>query len=204
MKRKYLNTNTKLALLCSALFLMFASTAFGLHYDGKCRSCHTPHNALAAEVPLWGRAEAVMPAPYIQYTSDTINATMGDPNGISKLCMGCHYKSTGYGLGQDMRNDHPVSFTYDAALAAADGRLWDPETTPSGIGGSVGDGTIAQDMLRGVDHNQLECVSCHEPHDKYGYGRGTGNMDDPAGGDGLAYLVKMNDAGQLCKTCHRK
>ncbi|HAZ14944.1 MAG: hypothetical protein A2X86_21440 [Bdellovibrionales bacterium GWA2_49_15] len=198
MKRKYLNTNSKLALLCSAVFLLLASTtAFGLHYDGKCRSCHTPHNALASEAPLWGKADVVQP-PYTQYTSDTINATMGDPNGISKLCMICHSKTTSYGIGSDMRNDHPVSFTYDAALALADGRLWDPEVTLSNIGGAVGNGTIAQDMLRGVDHNQLECVSCHEPHDKYGFGKGSGL------GDSLAYLVKANDAGQLCKTCHRK
>ena len=201
MKRKYLNTKQTLALVCTALFLMFATSAFAFHSDGKCRSCHTPHNALDVQIPLWGYVPPT-PGAYIQYTSDTINATMGDPNGISKMCMGCHNTAvtpTGKGIGLDMRRTHPVSFTYDAALAAADGGLWDPEVTPSGIGqrGVLGLGTISHDMLRGTDHNQIECVSCHEPHDKYGFGKGSG-------GDSLAYLVMDNTAGQLCKTCHKK
>ena len=35
-------------------------------------------------------------------------------------------------LGTDLRNDHPISFTYDAALASADGEL---RTPPSSLGG---------------------------------------------------------------------
>ncbi len=80
-----------------------------------------------------------------------------------------------------MSNDHPISFTYDAALATSDGELFDPSTISSGLGG-----TIAADMLFG---NKLECASCHDVHNA------AGNPD---------LLVKANTASALCLTCHDK
>lgn len=53
-------------------------------------------------------------------------------------------------VGTDLSNDHPVSFTYNAALATADGALVDPTTA-----------NVASMLFAG----QVECGSCHDVHD---------------------------------------
>jgi len=84
--------------------------------------------------------------------------------------------------GGDLNSEHPISFTYNDALATADGGLNIPSTTTSGLGG-----TIADDMLF---NNKVECASCHDVHNALGTG---GNL-----------LVKSNAGSGLCLTCHAK
>ncbi|RME95795.1 MAG: cytochrome C [Verrucomicrobia bacterium] len=163
-----------------------------------CIVCHTPHNAntSVSNSPLWNHD--VTTATYTLYTgSGTLDATLGQPSGVSKLCLSCHDGTVAldsFGgntgsttiagdakLGTDLSNDHPVSFTYDANLASTDGGLFDPSTTNSGLGG-----TIADDMLF---NGQLECASCHDVH-------------NDAGNSHL--LVKDNSGSALCLTCHDK
>ena len=163
-----------------------------------CIVCHTPHNAdiTVGNVPLWNHE--LTTATFTPYTSNTLDATVGQPTGGSKLCLSCHdgtvaldnfggttggtnYISGDANIGTDLSDDHPISFTYDAALATADGGLFDPTTTNSGLGG-----TINADMLFG---GQLQCASCHDVHN----------------GSGQASLLLMsNDASALCLTCHNK
>lgn len=52
-------------------------------------------------------------------------------------------------VGTDLSDDHPVNFTYDAALVTADGGLNDPATL---TGVKLFGGTV-------------QCASCHNPHD---------------------------------------
>lgn len=139
-----------------------------------CIPCHTPHNAdtTIADAPLWNHTPTV--ANYTLYASPTLNATatMAQPTGVSKLCLSCHDGTvapdafTGHagtianllpgvgngGLGTDLKKSHPVSFTYDAALASADGELVDPTTLPTGW----------------VNNSKFECSSCHDVHNKIG------------------------------------
>ncbi len=165
-----------------------------------CVVCHTPHNAdiSVAEAPLWNHE--VTAATFTPYSSVTLTATVGQPNNSSKLCLSCHdgtvaldnfggqtggtdFLSGNDTLGTDLSNDHPVSFTYDAALATADGGLFDPITQSSGVTVS---GTIDDDLLLG---NMMECASCHDVHN----------------GSGVAMLLKKsNAASALCLTCHNK
>lgn len=64
-------------------------------------------------------------------------------------------------LGVDLTNDHPISFTYDSALALADGELRDPSTPPaSDYIGAHGDKSKSVPLENG----ELECASCHDPH----------------------------------------
>ncbi|NOY60274.1 MAG: cytochrome C, partial [Calditrichaeota bacterium] len=81
-------------------------------------------------------------------------------------------------------NDHPVSFTYDAALASTDGGLYDPTSQTSGLGG-----TIDADMLYS---SKLQCASCHDVHNNHSNGT-SGHL-----------LVKSNASSALCLTCHNK
>jgi len=163
-----------------------------------CIVCHTPHNAdvSVADAPLWNHE--VTAATYTLYSSPTLDATMNQPSGSSKLCLSCHdgtvavdnfsgntggsdYVTGNDLLGTDMSGHHPFSFTYDDALASTDGGLFAPSTTSSGLGG-----TIQEDMLFS---GLLQCASCHDVHN----GSGVGKL-----------LIKSNAGSALCLTCHNK
>ncbi len=163
-----------------------------------CVVCHTPHNADAtvADAPLWNHE--VTTATYTLYSSGSLDATLGQPDGSSKLCLSCHDGTvavdnfggrtngnefvTGDDLiGTDLSNDHPVSFVYDAALASADGGLFDPTTTNSGLGGTINDDLLIS--------SKLQCASCHDVHN----------------GSGLDNLLRISNVNSgLCLTCHDK
>ncbi len=164
-----------------------------------CITCHTPHNAdtTVAGSPLWNHQ--VTAATFTLYSSTTLDANdLGQPDGVSKLCLSCHDGTVGleaFGgvntvtnpitgtalLGTDLANDHPISFTYNTALATTDGELYDPSTANSGLGG-----TINADMLYS---GKMECSSCHDVHNSPGIAK---------------LLVKSNAASALCLTCHNK
>jgi predicted CXXCH cytochrome family protein len=85
------------------------------------------------------------------------------------------------GADGSLAEEHPISFTYDDALASADGELEIPSTADSGLGS-----TIAADMLTS---NKVQCSSCHDPHNAAG----------------VSFLLrKTNQGSQLCLTCHIK
>lgn len=131
-----------------------------------CVYCHTPHNALSQLVPLWNHP-TTGPSTFTPYTSGTMTAVPGEPAGASLACLSCHdgtiapnahgnapdltgTKITGKAfLGTDLRNDHPISFLYDASLASTDGGLNAP--------GSL---TVVK-LFSGM----VECASCHNVHD---------------------------------------
>ena len=181
-----------------------AATIVGTAHDlsGKgwgtnqvCIFCHTPHNAntTVAGAPLWNHA--VTTATFSTYSSDTLNATVGQPDGVSKLCLSCHDGTValdsfgnnagthlmdpgGTLVGTDLKNDHPVSFTYDAALATADGGLVTP-TSASWV-----DATHNVPLYGA----KLQCASCHNVHD-----------------NSIGKFLRMSNAGSaLCLKCHAK
>ncbi|NQU43272.1 hypothetical protein HQ520_08295 [bacterium] len=157
-----------------------------------CIFCHTPH-AARTEAPLWNRNDPV--STYLPYDSPSLIAQPGQPTGASKLCLSCHdgtialgdllseqqilamtgggFMSFGGGLiGTDLRDDHPVSFEYQISLSQAPDRLsppgqWDPRVRLDSAG-------------------QLQCTSCHDPHDDQ-WGR---------------FLVMDNTQAALCRQCH--
>ncbi len=159
-----------------------------------CVFCHTPHKSRTDTPYLWNREDSA--AAYTPYQSVTLNATVGAPNGASKLCLSCHDGTVAMGLvgsraveiplvggvrfmpagtnliGFDLTNDHPVSFVFDDALAVAQGELVSPLTLPAEV------------RLDNAD--RLQCTTCHDPHDNT-YGN---------------FLVAPNTFSQLCATCH--
>jgi predicted CXXCH cytochrome family protein len=163
-----------------------------------CVACHAPHNNVdVADAPLWNHKISV--AVYDLYASPTLTAEdITQPGGVSKLCLSCHDGTVaidafggsdgshtigeGRNLGTDLSDDHPVSFVYDTALAAEDGGLFDPASTPSGIA----NGTIEADMLFA---GKMECASCHDVHNKY---------------NNVRLLKLSNSSSALCFTCHNK
>ncbi len=61
-----------------------------------CVFCHTPHGANQSEGPLWNR-EIPASSSYTIYASGSIDATIEQPNGVSKLCLSCHDGSIAIG-----------------------------------------------------------------------------------------------------------
>lgn len=176
--------------------------------DEVCVFCHTPHTGnSSALAPLWNHDDTTQ--TFTLYDSDTLDASdVGQPTGASKACMSCHdgvvgvndlVNNAGSGagtdptmsggveqvsgttnLGSDLSDDHPVSFTYNTALATADGEVYDPATQSSGLGD-----TIQNDMLFS---DKMECASCHDVHDNT---------------NGL-FMIMDNSGSALCLTCHDK
>lgn len=194
-----------------ARFIMLNTKGTAL--DEICIFCHAPHrNGLpdtsGEDAPLWNHT--ITTATFTPYTSATMNAVPGQPNGVSKLCLSCHDGTVAidsYGrnvpnahfisdaqfgtgskvIGTDLTNDHPVSFVYDPALAAADGKLNDPTTSTILPGLNSLTGTIQEKLLD--RSGQVQCTSCHDVHN----------------GQGINKLLKVNNTGSaLCLTCHNK
>lgn len=175
-----------------------------------CVACHTPHggNTSISTAPLWNHA--VTSATYTVYSgTTTLNATVGQPDGVSKLCLSCHdgtvaldsfggttggtlmtgTKAVGAVSQGSLANDHPISFTYDDTLATADGALHPPSTTNVTIGatGKQKTGSIASTILFA---GKVQCASCHDVH----------NTFTDAG-----KLLRVSMTGsKLCLTCHNK
>jgi predicted CXXCH cytochrome family protein len=166
-------------------------SAAGYGSTQLCIFCHAPHNAQTIpEAPLWNHQSTT--ATYTLYSGPgTMNATVGQPGAVSKLCLSCHDGTVAIGnfgtvttdthritgkslLGTDLSNDHPIGFTYDNALAAADGYLVVP--------------SIVVTAGLPLFSNKMECSTCHGVHD---------NTNAP-------FLRKTNTASALCLTCHIK
>ncbi len=174
-----------------------------------CIACHTPHaaNTAVTDAPLWNHTLSSV-ATYALYTSPTLNATTGQPVGTSKLCLSCHdgtvaVDSFGGATGgtfmggkdavgagtAGLSDDHPISITYNTALATADGALFDPSTksVTIGSGTQTKTGTLAATMLYS---SQVQCASCHDVHNTF-------TASTP--------LLKVSKtASALCLTCHNK
>ena len=165
--------------------------------DKGCSICHVQDNKQENQVKLsWLNNYNHAVDNFYLYSSSTLDAVPGQPDGTSKLCLSCHdgtiaidnaggqskeilFASTKDVLGSNLEDDHPVSFVYDGLLAMADGELADPTTTLSGLGG-----TIESDLL---DNQKLQCTSCHNVH-----------------AESQKLLVKSNSFSDLCLTCHIK
>jgi predicted CXXCH cytochrome family protein len=159
-----------------------------------CIFCHATHNASATPLaPLWNHANTAATFTVYQNTFGTLNATdVGQPGGVSKACLSCHDGTIAidsYGtrtgatnmtggalLGTALGNDHPIGFTYNAALATADGALVTPAS--------------ASQVVAGVPLfvSKMECASCHNVHTNV-----FGN-----------FLRSTNAASALCLKCHVK
>jgi Doubled CXXCH motif (Paired_CXXCH_1) len=79
-------------------------------------------------------------------------------------------------LGTDLSADHPISFTYSAALANLDGELRNPDGALVGnrVAGS------AKPKLP-LENNQMQCSTCHDPH-----------LRDKTTSNGNAKFLRMN------------
>ncbi len=159
-----------------------------------CIFCHAPHNSRPL-APLWNRSDPGL--NYTLYTSSTLQALPGQPDGSSLLCLSCHDGTVALGsvisrttpitmatgtfipagitnLSTNLRYDHPISFDYTSALATSDGQLKDPVNITAPVS---------------LKNGRMQCTSCHDPHkDVYSSN----------------FLVTPSPNSNLCNSCHQR
>lgn len=187
----------------------FISKGFGI--GENCIICHTPHNSdiSITITPAWNHQ--VHSSTYDMYmTNDSSLETQ--PTGASKLCLSCHdgvtaidkfggrttsaYMSddSGANIGNRQTDSHPVSITFDSALAAKNPSLYDPSVKIVTIGAGsehTRTGTISEILLA---NGRVQCSSCHDVHNNL---VGADENDQP--------FLKVTKAGsEICLTCHNK
>ena len=185
-----------------------------------CRVCHAPHDKQGARYKaglLWNRN--LSSKTYTPYSSGSLGAgIIGQPQGLSKLCLGCHdgtvalnafdgYVGDGdgmgllanrYKIGSSLQNfslfgTHPISVQYagNPKIGKAGG-LHDPAS----INWSYSDG---MQVLKTLDNGMVQCPSCHDVHDRVAVS-GTQLLRAPTR-RGQAGAIT---ASALCLTCHDK
>lgn len=177
-----------------------------------CRTCHVPHDHGRTIYPvglLWNHE--VTTQTFTPYTM-VDGTTTGQPDGISKLCLGCHdgtvaidewdgrngvgvpgttfltggYVVPGAGNGGSLARTHPLSVVYSYDAADADG-LNDPNTTVMGTSGFV---------ASVLETGRVQCSTCHDVHD-----------NEAVAGTHLLRVAQKATQGQasgLCLACHNK
>ena len=177
-----------------------------------CVHCHTGHLG-RAQGALWSRTES--PRVYIPYSSETMDARTGQPDGDSKLCLSCH---DGAIASNTIAGSTPAPATHVLPMPGS------PFAPPAGMRGPVieaigpdlsddhpisfvydaglamrdgqlavpeqtyaGTGhTVSRDMLD--SKRKMQCTSCHDAHD-----------------NGRGYFLRLtNDDGRLCAACHQR
>ncbi|WP_420474497.1 cytochrome c3 family protein [Noviherbaspirillum sp. ST9] len=164
-----------------------------------CLSCHDGMVAIGSVLNLKGKA---------------VTISMTDKNGAALT-----YMPDGDGqlsgftrnLQQDLSNDHPISVTYDDALAAADGEMTRLTTTDPkqrdlagnniiGIRSSTYKPLLPLEATGSSGAGQVQCATCHDPHlEAQKFLRTNRFQVEEAGNRAFD-----KDKDQICLACHPK
>jgi len=164
-----------------------AGVAAGI--SGACMSCHDGTIAMDVVTNVNGLPFGTAP------TGGTVAFTAG-PNKKATYSNGtggtANVMTGGLPfLGTDLRNDHPVAVTYQAAVTA------DPShyAAVTQVGAKIYvNGAGGQLPLYGSSAATatVECASCHDAHNN--------SLNGTNGG----FLRQANTGSQMCKACHNK
>jgi len=125
-----------------------------------CLSCHDGTLAIGNVNVLNGRANAA------------IEMTGTGPGGVMPAGEGTSSGFTRF-LGTDLRNDHPISVTFNSALATRDGELRAVDAQqrwPAGTGSVLGvrapgfKPLLPLEPTGAANAGQVQCATCHDPH----------------------------------------
>ncbi len=106
-------------------------------------------------------------------------------------------------LGSSMKDDHPVSFTYDPTKDADNNGFRDSLPYGSGSRKAIygAQGTYPLFTADGLNYTQFECATCHSVHDTVDYpGK---SMDDGISAGTQVYFLRGDNTGSgMCMDCH--
>lgn len=125
-----------------------------------CLSCHDGLVAIGNVNVLSGMSNTG-----VNFVTDVI--AMSPDNGRMPVGSGT---LTGFtrNLGEDLRNDHPISITYNADLVNRDGELRNPSSDPTLIGQRTSNNKPKLKLEKtgpaGPNEAQVQCATCHDPH----------------------------------------
>jgi predicted CXXCH cytochrome family protein len=161
-----------------------------------CLYCHAPHSGNNQAGPLWNQRLSAQ--TYTLYTSKTLQNTTTQPTvgSTSTLCLSCHDgtvapgQMTQYGpidisaqmtdvWKSSLQTSHP--FSLNLPLADSSNLIDSLKST-----GATADQTGSVRLIKG----NVECTSCHSPHNQF--------IDKKA----PQFLVRDNTSGGLCFSCH--
>jgi len=172
-----------------------------------CLSCHDGTVAVGNVNVLNGTSPVTNPK-----TNSTIAMTGGPnmPTGAGA--------STGFtrNLGDDLTNDHPISVSYNDALASRDGELRTPSTNATLIGVRTPTSKpklkLEKTGAAGDNLAQVQCATCHDPHIRETEVATVGNQkflrlnrfqhQDPPSTSG--FNTADNSGDIICLACHDK
>lgn len=163
---------------------------------GSCQYCHMPHhsNPAATGAPIWAKA---VRTTYTLYGTTVGGSTPTAIGPVSQACLSCHDGTAsavttqhngavlataytinggaagGTNIGTDISNDHPVSIGYTNAAPNVAGLVTLAAARTAGF------------VFFGAGADQMECGSCHDPHNQ------------PAAG-----FFLRGGAGDFCAKCH--
>lgn len=186
--------NRKLSTATYTPYTSSSLDATGLDQPGGssklCLSCHDGTIAIGQVNVLNG----AFPSQNIPMTGVSADGTI--PAGAAGATSGFTRR-----LGTDLTNDHPISFTYNDALAATDGDL----RTPSTSGGLIANRVPGVRPKVPLENGQVQCTTCHDPHIRDTVETNIKFLrlnrlqaSDPVGGN----FDSTNDI--LCLACHPK
>ncbi|MCC4114257.1 cytochrome c3 family protein [Aromatoleum toluclasticum] len=162
-----------------------------------CLSCHDGTMAIGTVGVLGGKSN--------------VSVTMGGTDAGGTMPAGPQGATSGFtrNLGIDLRNDHPISFTYNETLANADGELRHMDAqqrSPAGSGTVIGIRSAGYKPLLPLQPTgtagagQVQCTTCHDPHLDVPKFLRLNRLQtvNPAGGP----FLPASD--QICLGCHDK
>jgi len=171
---------TSFALYTSSPTISFKSGPYGVlsEVSKLCMSCHdgvTALNSMANPSPPPSGGGAIN-------TAFGDSQYCGEENGCLpwSVNIGNGALWTGVNPGNDLTNDHPVSFSYSAAM--------NNDNTINDISVPKNAGLIFWTAAGGTTGDMVECVTCHDPHIK----------SNPK------FLRRSNGSSNLCFACHNK
>lgn len=170
-----------------------------------CLSCHDGTLAIGNVNVLNGQANVSIPMTGTG-AGGTMPPGQGTTTGFTRF------------LGTDLRNDHPISVTFNAALAARDGELRSPDAQqrwPAGSGTVLGLRSPGVKPLLPLEptgsgasgsNGQVQCATCHDPHIR--------ELDNAKGNQKFLRAQRFQEAAPstshnassdiICLSCHDK
>lgn len=195
------------------LRLVGGGTQTGNGLNEVCVSCHTPHQATAANAqdPLWNHT-GTSTAAFGLYASATLNATPTDigsatmgGQSVSMLCMSCHDGTVSVISMYNPPNTGTPTVTAIASRINATGQIISNANVGTSLvddhpvnfvyntalataDGGLVDPASSPTITGWLSAGSLQCSSCHDVHDP----------------TFTPFLRATNSASALCLTCHVK